>query len=308
MARAVHVLMLVLMLGCAGARPTLDERISSSGLVAKKADTLLEQANRQVLAEALDRADASVAEARSLLANPDMVYYLDREVLRERLEQTEARLAAARDVQRKRALELRLAERKQQVQKAAEELQVAINALANRDELARKPIKRARNAVEATNDQLREGEKLEGEDTAYATWTQQVRKQIAQGLERIAVAEKLMDFVEGPVALEAIARALVEKANGEAKGVPEERKKHLLAAREKYLACAATGASLLASPPDVSREPLANKTAKTSPKAFTAACEAQAKAIDQTLNPQTLKPTPTPGPKKRPAPSKKKSK
>lgn len=301
--RLAHLMVVAALLGCAGARPSLDERIAHSGIVAKKAGALIEQADRHVETQALEKADGSLAEARELIADPEMVYYLDQDALRERLKQAEIRLASAREAQRQRALELRVAEQKREAQKVLQELAAGLKALTNRDELARKTVARAREAAEAAGARLRDGERLEKEDTAYASWAQDGRKQVAQALERVAVAQKLTDFLEGPAADEAAARGLAEKANGEAKGAPEERKKLLSAAREKYLACAASAASVLSSPPDVSREvlPAAAAKVKTTAKAFAASCEARAKAMDQALNP-----APSPGPQKRPAAAKRK--
>lgn len=301
--RAAHLSILALLLGCAGARLSLDERIAHSGLVAQKAQALIEQANSQADAQALDKADASLSQAREQMANPEMVYYLDHDNLRERLKQAEVHLGAAREAQRQRALDQRVAEQRRETQKALDELWAAVKALDNRTELGRTGVASARQAAETAGARLREGEKLEPQDARYAAWAQDCRKQMTHGLERIALAQKLTDFLEGPVADEAAAHGLLEKANGEAKALPEERKKLLTAAREKYLACAAAAARLLSSAPDLSREvlPAAAAKAKATPKTFAAACEAQAKAMDQALNPAPVL-------QKKPGPAKRKSK
>jgi hypothetical protein len=282
---------------------SLQGRLAVAEQLVREIEEDLKGADRSLKAGEVDRAVDLLKDAKEKVQDPQMVYYADRENMEDRISQGESRCAAAKDAKERREVAALIPERKEKADQAMAEFRAAADALQDRASLNRKRAEKAREAFDAAIRFLDESKRFEI-DPAWTAYAKAQRKELSQRTAQLVVAESILSFLEGPVARSAQAKASFEKVKQSKKH--DEKTVLLTAARDGYLACGTDAAALVAQAPTLERESITVNGAKTTVKAFAAACEAQARTVDGILNPGKAQPPPPPPPGKPTRPGKRK--
>jgi len=260
----------------------LQVHLANAEASAKKVDEQIKEADARLKAGELDRADGALAEGKKQLADPEMVYYPDRDFLHDRMLSAERRLAQAREQKALRELADQVAAQKERVGKASAQLKGDLDALQHREELTARKVAKAQESANWVNTELEDGKGIEARDAAYAAFAQAARKQLGAAGAQIAVCDKLVAFVAGPLAGAEEARGLFEQAQGEEKA--NKKAEMLGVARTRFQDCAKVGSAMLAATPALEKEAVLMAGAKSTARAAVTACETGVKAVDAALS------------------------
>jgi hypothetical protein len=270
---------------------SLQGRLAGAEQLVREIEEDLKGADRNIKSGEVDKAMDQLQDAKEKVQDRQMLYYADRENMEDRISQAESRGVAARDAKLRREIAAQIPEQKAKGDQAMTEFRGAADALQDRAALNRKRAERAREAFDAVTHFLDDSKRFEI-DSAWLSYAQGLRRELAQRTAQLTLAESILGFLEGPVAKSAAAKAAFDKVKMSKKH--DEKTVLLTQARDGYLACGTDAAALVAQAPVLERESLTVNGAKTTVKAFAAACEAQARTVDGILNPGKAQPAPPP--------------
>jgi hypothetical protein len=196
---------------------------------ADEATLLLNEAEQHLRDLDADRAVPLLEKAKEVLAHPDVELSPEAEMLHSQLADLQARVPRVREEKVRRDKES-LAERERKELEASVEKQrdavvqamsavtEAVDALEGRD-AGKAQVDAAREAIKRTRENLKAGKELEAKSEDYAASAKRTERRLEQAEARVKLAQRVVEFVSGPL--------------GESQQAPELEKK---ARREKDLA------------------------------------------------------------------------
>lgn len=277
--RPIWIAAATLAVGCGP--KTLEAHLAQAEKRGAEAESLLDEAGRQLDAMRPDKAEGPIGEAKAILTDPDLGYYPERALLEERLKEAERRVVDVRATLARRELEGKLKVRRQTVERALAALKKAIDDL-HTPGAGGSQVRAARGAVDDLDSAVKEGKDLEPQDKGYADVARGARKTLADAAAEVRLVEKTVAFQDGPMKAREAAVALLKQAAAEKKD-KKKRRELFVAARDKFRTCSDDGKALLAESPELRRAALVTDEGVTSPNTIVAGCAARAVSLDRVM-------------------------
>jgi hypothetical protein len=273
----------VLMVLCAMAAcgpKTLSARMGKSERLANEADELLAKAEKAMGDADPKAADAFVAEAKKVMAEPEAQLYPEYEMLVSRLKEDETKLPEVKHAREHLDLEAEVAKRRAKVDEQGARLKKAVAAVAA-PAVDKAAIDELASAGSDLLDALKDGTELEAKDKAYADDVKKQRDAYSAANAPLTLAKARLEYMQGPAAQreQAVAKAKVARA---AKAV-EDKRAGLTDARALYDQCEDASRILLRANPAMSRQPIMASGMKTTPEALDTACSKEWQDVDKQL-------------------------
>lgn len=269
----------IILLGCGGPT-TLRARMDEAEGKGRQAESFLDEADHEIRALEVERAEKLLAKAKDLLADPEIAKYPEHGLLKERVTESEVALALAKKEIEKRELERAVLAHRQILEGAEGRLGKAIDLVKSPDVDASR-IEEARDAISDLEDRLEDGSELETKDKGLADHAGSVRKNVESAKAEARRAEIVLAFREGPLAARREALSLVESAKKEK---DRERQREIYAdALARLRACADKGKEMLATSPDLAKASIVLDAKRTAPGVVSTACAKDVVALEKKM-------------------------
>lgn len=297
----VLLLLLVVAVSACGPR-TKAQRQAYGEKRTDEATLLLNEAEQYLRDLDADHAEPLLAKARKVLDHPDVELSPEAEMLYSQLEELEARVPRARQervrrekdsvTERERKEREAIAERdRKQLEAAVEkqrdavvqamfEVSEAVDALEGKG-AGTEQLEAARAALQRTREHLRTGKELEAKSADYAASAKSTERRLEQAEARIQRAQRVIEFVSGPLGDSQEVPALEKKARKERD--LEARLSLYTDMRDRYRRCGDEAQKLLAERPELARSPLPVKGRPMAIKAVITGCKKKAGLLQRTV-------------------------
>jgi hypothetical protein len=286
----VILLLLAVATSACGPR-TQHQRQTTGEKRTDEATLLLNEAGQHLRDLDADRAEPLLARAKEVLAHPDVDLSPEGEMLRSELASLQARVPRVREerVRREREvvaererkeLEARVEKQRDAVVEAMFAVTEALDALERKDAGGAQVVA-AREALQRTRERLRAGKELEAKSEDYAASARNTERRLEQAEVRLRLAQRVIDFVSGPLGDSQEAPALEKKAKRERD--LEARLSLYTEVRERFRRCGSEAERLLSERPELARSPLPVKGRPMALKAIAAGCKKKAGALQRVV-------------------------
>lgn len=268
-------LLLLVVAASACGHPTRQQRQASGEKRTDEATVLLHQAEQHLRELDAEGAEPLLAQAREVLSHPDVSLSPEAEMLRSELAECHAQLPRVREervrrahastTQRESQEREALARRERQeletsVEKQRDAVVEAMSAVTQTLEALEGPqageaqVVAAREALQQTRERLRTGQPLEARSEDYAASARSTERRLEQAEARLRRAQRVIDFVSGPLQESQEVPTLEKQARRERD--LETRLSLYTDFQERYRRCGTEARSLLAERPELARHPL----------------------------------------------------
>ncbi|MFL5354806.1 hypothetical protein [Archangium sp.] len=284
------LLLLVVAVSACGPR-SKQQRQAYGERRADEATLLLNEAEQHLRDLDADRAVPLLEKAKEELAHPDVDLSPEAEMLHSQLADLQARVPRVREEKVRREKESSAERERQQLEASVEkqrdavvqamsEVTGAVDALEGRD-VGKAQVDAARAAIQRTRENLKAGKELEAKSEDYAASAKRTERRLEQAEARVRLAQKVVEFVSGPLGESQEAPELEKKA----------RREKDLAARlslytdmkERYQRCGDEADKLLGEVPELARNPLPVKGRPMVLKAVATGCKKKAVLLQRAV-------------------------
>ncbi|WP_146209665.1 hypothetical protein [Vitiosangium sp. GDMCC 1.1324] len=267
-----------------------------------EATLLLNEAEQYLRALDADRAEPLLAKAAELLSHPDVELSPEAEMLHSQLADLQARVPRAReervkqqkdavtDRERKereaiadrdrKQLEAAVEKQRDAVVQAMFEVSEAVDALEGKG-AGTEQLEAARAALKRTRGHLTTGKELEAKSADYAASARSTERRLEQAEARLQRAQRVIEFISGPLGDSQEVPALEKKARKE-KDL-EARLSLYADMRDRYRRCGDEAQKLLAERPELAKSPLPVKGRPMALKAVITSCKKKAGLLQRSV-------------------------
>ncbi len=284
------LLLLLAVSGCGGQR-SVKQRQAFGEKRTDEATLLLNQAEQSLRNLDADGAVPKLAKAKEVLGHPDVDLSPEAEMCRSQLAELQALVPKVREEKTRRERTAREEGEKQKLDAAVEKqrddvvqamgtVTEAVEALEGKDVDAAR-VKALNEAIQRTKERLKAGKALEEKSEDYAASARRTERRLEQAEARARLAQRVVDFVSGPLEASQEAQGLEKKARTEKE--LEERLSLYTDVRERYQRCGEEAEKLLAEVPELARAPIQVKGRPTLVKAVAASCKTRAGTLQRTV-------------------------
>jgi len=285
------LLFLLLAVSACGGPRTLKQRQAFGEKRTDEATVLLNQAEQSLRNLDADGAVPKLAKAKEVLGHPDVDLSPEGEMCRSQLAELQALVPKVREERTRRERTAREDAEKQKLDAAVEKqrddvvqamgaVTEAIEALEGQDAGAAQ-VKALNEAIQRTKDRLKAGKALEEKSEDYAASARRTERRLEQAETRARLAQRVVDFVSGPLGASQEAQELEKKARTEKE--LEERLSLYTDVRERFQRCGEEAEKLLSEVPELARNPIQVKGRPTLVKVVAANCKTRASALQRTV-------------------------
>jgi hypothetical protein len=287
----VTLLFLLLAVSACGGPRTLKQRQAFGEKRTDEATVLLNQAEQSLRSLDADGAVPKLAKAKEVLGHPDVDLSPEGEMCRSQLAELQAlvpkvreerarRERTAREESEKQKLEAAVEKQRDDVVQAMGAVTEALEALEGQEAGAAQ-VKALNEAIQRTKDRLKAGKALEEKSEDYAASARRTERRLEQAEARARLAQRVVDFVSGPLGASQEAQELEKKARTEKE--LEERLSLYTDMRERFQRCGEEAEKLLSEVPELARNPIQVKGRPTLVKVVAANCKTRANALQRTV-------------------------
>ncbi|HEX8440685.1 hypothetical protein [Archangium sp.] len=284
------VLLLAVAVSACGPR-TKQQRQAYGDRRTDEATLLLNEAERELRNQKPERAEPLLAEAKEVLAHPDVDLSPEAEMCRSQLAELQAlvpkvreerarRERTAREDEERKRLEAAVEKQRDDVVQAMAEVSTALDGLEEKD-AGRAQVDAVREAIQRTRERLKAGKELEAKNEDYAASTRSTERRLEQAEARLRVAQRVIEFVSGPYGDSQEAAALEKKARQERD--LEARLSLYTDVRERFVRCGEAAEKLLAELPELAKGPLQVKGRPIVLKVAAAGCKKKAGSLQSVV-------------------------
>lgn len=282
--------LLLLALGACGPR-SMKQRLAHGEKRTDEATLLLNDAERELQNLDADSAVARLAEAKELLAHPDVELSPEGEMLRGQLKELTARVPTVREERARKEREAREERERQQLEAAVEKqrdvvvqamgaVTEALAALEAKD-AGRAQVDAVLDAVKRAREKQQGGKDLEAKSPDYAASARNTVKKLEQAEATARLAQRLIDFTSGPYNGIQEASALEKKAQKERN--LETRLALYTDAHQRFRLCGTEAEKLLSETPEFARRVLPAPGRPTTLQAAASGCGKKADSLQRTV-------------------------
>ncbi len=281
--------LLVVALGACGPR-SMKQRLAHGEKRTDEATLLLNEAERELQNFEVARAEKKLAEARELLADPDVELSPEGEMLRGQLAELTARVPRVREEKERKEREAREERARQELEAAVEKQRdavvlamdgVTVALIALEKGAGRAQVDAVLDAVKGVREKQQAGKELEAKSPDYAASARNTAKRLEQAEATARLAQRLIDFASGPYSGSQEATALEKKAKRERD--LEKRLALYTDVHQRFLRCGQEAEKLLAENPELARRALPTTGRLTTLQAASTGCSAKAGTLQRTL-------------------------
>lgn len=269
----------------------MKQRIAHGEKRTDEATLLLNDAERELQNLEADRAVAKLAEAKELLAHPDVELSPEGELLRGQLKELTARVPTVREERTRKEREAREERERQELMAAVEKQRDAVvqamgvvtEALAalEQKDAGRAQVDAVLDAVKRVREKQQAGKELEARSPDYAASARNTAKKLEQAEATARLSQRLIDFASGPYTGSQEATALEKKALRERD--LEKRLALYTDAHQRFRLCGEEAEKLLSERPELARRPLPAAGRPTTLQAAASGCGSKAGTLQRTL-------------------------
>jgi hypothetical protein len=268
----------------------MKQRLAHGEKRTDEATLLLNEAERELQNLEVARAEKKLAEARELLADPDVELSPEGEMLRGQLAELTARVPRVREEKERKEREAREERERQELEAAVEKQRdavvlamdgVTVALIALEKGAGRAQVDAVLDAVKGVREKQQAGKALEAKSPDYAASARNTAKRLEQAEATARLAQRLIDFASGPYSGSQEATALEKKAKRERD--LEKRLALYTDVHQRFLRCGQEAEKLLAENPELARRALPTTGRLTTLQAASAGCGAKAGALQRTL-------------------------
>ncbi len=285
------LLCLLLAVSACGGPRTIKQRQAFGEKRTDEATLLLNQAEQSLRILDADGAVPKLAKAQEVLGHPDVDLSPEGEMCRSQLAELQALVPKVREERTRRERTAREDAEKQKLDAAVEKqrddvvqamgaVTEALEALEGQDTDAAR-VKALSEAIQRTKDRLKAGKALEDRSEDYAASARRTERRLEQAEARARLAQRVVDFVSGPLGASQEAQELEKKARTEKE--LEERLSLYTDVRERFQRCGEAAQKLLVEVPELARGPIQVKGRPTLVKVVAANCKTRASALQRTV-------------------------
>jgi hypothetical protein len=258
----------------------LKERTRHGEKISDQASSLLDDAERDLAKLDADGAQESLADAKELLAHPDIELSPESGMLQSRYSELQARVAPAREEKARRELEAAVEKQRDTIVQAMSAVSTAVEALEAKD-AGPAQVKAVLDSVENTREKLKGGKTLEAKSEDYAASVRRTEQRLEQAVAKARSAQQVIDFVSGPATTRQEAEELVKQAKTEKD--PDKQLSLYTDARARFQRCGETAKQLIAKTPALEKSPIQVAGQTTTPKAVASGCGTRADSLQKTV-------------------------
>jgi C4-type Zn-finger protein len=285
------LLLLVMTLTACGGHSTKQQRQAQGEKRTDEATLLLNEAEQALRGLDVESAEPRLAKARELLSHPDVDLSPEAEMCRSQLAQLQAFVPRVREervkrqnraIEEKARKELEAAVEKQRdaVVEAMFAVTEALDALEGTGAGATQ-VTAVRDAIKRTREQLQTGKELEAKDADYAASARNTERRLEQSEARIRVAQRVIDFISGPLTGSQEVPALEKQARRE-KDL-DARLALYTDMRQRFHRCGEEAEKLLTEVPEFVRSTVPVQGRPMTLKAVATRCDMKEKAIQRVV-------------------------
>ncbi|QRN99258.1 hypothetical protein JRI60_09660 [Archangium violaceum] len=285
------LLLLVVSLTACGGHSTKQQRQQNGESRTDEATVLLNEAEQALRSLDAESAEPKLAKARELLAHPDVDLSPEGEMCRSQLAQLQAFVPRVREERVKRAnrsveekarkeLEAAVEKQRDAVVEAMFAVTESLDALEGKDAGAAQ-VTAVREAIKRTREQLQTGKELEAKDADYAASARNTERRLEQSEARLRIAQRVIDFISGPLTGSQEVPELEKKARKE-KDL-DTRLSLYKDMRERFQRCGEEAEKLLTEVPELARSTVPVQGRPMAIKAVATRCDMKEKSIQRVV-------------------------
>ncbi|WP_257448502.1 coiled-coil domain-containing protein [Archangium lipolyticum] len=285
------LLLLVVTLTACGGHSTKQQRQKHGEDRTDEATLLLNEAEQLLRNLDVESAEPKLAMAREILSHPDVDLSPEGEMCRSQLAQLQAFVPRVREervkrqnraVEEKARKELEAAVEKQRdsVVEAMFAVTEALDALEGKDAGAAQ-VTAVREAIKRTREQIQTGKELEAKDADYAASARNTERRLEQAEARVRIAQRVIDFISGPLTGSQEVPELEKKARKERD--LDARLSLYKDMRERFQRCEEEAEKLLTEVPELARGTVPVQGRPMALKAVATRCDKKEKSVQRVV-------------------------
>ena len=274
---AVAMTIAVAMMACA---PKSRHRVSQGEKFADEASSLLDDAERALNEKKADDAERKLRDARRILDEPKTATSPDWGSLVDRHKALESRVGETRAEKARDEIAQKVARRREVIGKSVKAFRLAITEL-ELNPSDRGTIEAARRAANQMNADLDWEKELQQQDPEFKGYVESLKIDVQTATKQLAMAERAVEFAQGPVREYEQASAAVARAGKEKK--LDARLKLLHEAQDGYRRCGQTASALLTANPGLDKASMTAAGRRTTAAGIVEACEDRGKSLDKRI-------------------------
>ncbi len=286
----VTVLLLAVVVTACGPR-TKQQRQAYGDSRTDEATLLLNEAEQELRNQNPERAEPILAKAKEVLAHPDVDLSPEAEMCRSQLAELQAlvpkvreerarRERTSREEAERKTLETAVEKQRDDVVQAMSEVSTALDGLDEKD-AGRAQVEAVQEAIKRTRERLKTGKELEAKSEDYEASARSTERRLNQAETRLRLAQRVIEFVSGPLGASQEAPELEKKAKRERD--LEARLSLYTDARERFVRCGEEAEKLLTEVPELAKGPIQVKGRPTLLKAVAAGCKKKAGSLQRVV-------------------------
>ena len=286
----VTVLFLLVAVSACGPR-TIKQRQAFGEKRTDEATLLLSQAEQHLRNLDAESALPKLAKVKEILAHPDVDLSPEGEMCRMQLaelqalvpkvrEERDRRERTAREESERQRLEAAVEKQRDDVVQAMAAVTEALDAIEGKDADAAQ-VKALNEALQRTRERLKAGKEVEAKSEDYAASARRTERRLEQAEARARLAQRVVDFISGPLGDSQEAQELEKKARREKE--LEARLSLYTDVHERFQRCGEEAEKLLAEVPELARNPIQVKGRPTVVRVIATGCKTRASAVQRVV-------------------------
>jgi hypothetical protein len=257
---------------------TYNARVKEGEKQSDRAGAALDDADKALTAYEIERAEERLRDADNILKHPDIQTNPEAEFLTTRFKEIQARVEPAKVERVRVQLEKKVAQRREVISKSVTAFRKASLAVEQKP-TDRGVVNEARAAAKKVDDDIAWERELQDKDADLKAYVASLKDDLATARHDLMIAEKRIEFLDGPLKEHDEAKALAEKA-GREKGLEEKRARYQ-EAQGRYRQCHESAEKLISATAELAKNPVATAAGKPVTGASLAkSCEAELKQMD----------------------------
>ena len=260
--------------------PKSKHRVSEGERLADQAASLLDEAERALNEKNADDAEWKLRDAHRVLQQPKAASSPDWGSLVDRHKALESRVGETRAQKASDEIAQRVARRREVIAKSVKAFRLAITDL-EINPSDRRNIDAARRAGNQMNADIDWEKELQEKDSEFKSYVDALKIDVQTATKQLALAERAVEFAEGPARDHDEAAAMVTRAGADKK--LEARVRGLQEAQERYRRCSKSASALLAANPGLEKAAITVSRRRSTAAAVGEACEERGKSLDKRI-------------------------
>lgn len=259
---------------------TLQARMREGENLADEAARHLDEAEKALREQDANRAESELKDADRALKHPSLSTNPDQELLLARYNELLPRVAEVRAEKERQEIARRVDHRREVIGKSVKVFRKAIIEL-ERDPADRASIDAARKAANEMNADLDWESELQSKDAEFKSYVEAMKIDLRDANKELAMAERAVEFVDGPVRDHDEALSATERAKAEAK--LDQRLKLYQDASERYRRCNERALALIGGTPGLDAASITAGGKPATPALVAKSCDANAKGVQKLI-------------------------